>query len=211
MPLLPAQHASGGELVLTATNDAVLTAAPAFAALIATIIDKEIARFGAEAATRGALVTANRDPATGLGNRRAWVAALRVEMSRALRSGTPLTVLILDIDGLKAVNDTRGRAAGDEVITRTAAALGQARRVTDQVCRLGGDEFGVAAPETRPDQAALLAARLHDSLTAHQVRASLGWAVTSHTSGDPGLDPGIDALWHEADAAMYADKRRRRG
>jgi len=189
VPLPPAQHVPGGEFVLTATSSEVLAAAPMLAALIATIIDKEIARLGAEAATRGALVTANRDPATGLGNRRAWVAALRIEMSRALRSGTPLTVLILDIDGLKAVNDTHGHAAGDAVITRAAAALGHARRITDQVCRLGGDEFGVAAPETRPDQAALLAARLRDSLTAHQVRASLGWAVTSHTFADPGLDP----------------------
>lgn len=211
VPLPAAEHVPPGEFVLSATSSGVLAAAPAFAALIVTIIDKEIARLAAEATARGALLTANRDPATGLGNRRAWTAALRVEMSRALRSGTPLTVLILDIDGLKAVNDTHGHAAGDEVIARTAAALGQARRVTDQVCRLGGDEFGVAAPETRPDQAALLARRLRESLTAHQVRASLGWAVASHRLADAGLDAAIDALWHKADAAMYGDKRRRRG
>ncbi len=211
VPLPAAQHVPSGEFVLSATSSGVLAAAPAFAALIVTIIDKEIARLAAEAAARGALLTANRDPATGLGNRRAWVGALQVEMSRAKRSGTPLTVLILDIDGLKAVNDTHGHAAGDEVIARTAAALGQARRVTDQVCRLGGDEFGVAAPETRPDQAALLATRLRQSLTAHQVRASLGWAVASHGLVDAGLDAAIDALWHEADAALYGDKRRRRG
>jgi diguanylate cyclase (GGDEF)-like protein len=110
---------------------------------------------------------------------------------------------VLDLDGLKAVNDAHGHAAGDELIVRTAQALASARRATDEVCRLGGDEFGIVAPDTDAEQAALLAHRIRDSLRRHHVAVSLGFAVS-------GRESTVDQLWQQADAAMYEDKRSRR-
>jgi diguanylate cyclase (GGDEF)-like protein len=177
--------------------------ARALAVLLSAVMAGEMRQQLAESTARGALEIANRDPATGLGNRRAWLHTLRVEEVRAQRNGRPLTVLVLDIDGLKAVNDAHGHAAGDDLIVRTAAALSSARRATDEVCRLGGDEFGMTAPDTDAMQAQLLAARVQRCLQLSGVRVSLGWAVSAG-------EGTVEDLWQQADAAMYADKRSRR-
>jgi diguanylate cyclase (GGDEF)-like protein len=203
IPIPASAHAPAGLLIVAAPEAGCLVAAQALPALIAKVIDAEAARLAAEGVARGALEIANRDPSTGLGNRRAWAQALQVECARSARSGRPLTLLILDIDGLKAVNDEHGHAAGDRLIVRTAEALDQARRATDQVCRLGGDEFGIAAPDTDHVQAQLFADRLRLALQAGDVQISLGWAVSD-------ARPDAQALWQLADTAMYEDKRRRR-
>jgi diguanylate cyclase (GGDEF)-like protein len=190
------------QLMVVATDEATLAEARSLPVLLSQLLDAHLARMVAESTARGALEIANRDPATGLGNRRAWMQKLSVECARAVRTHRPLTVLILDIDGLKGINDVYGHAAGDRHITRTADALVRAARTTDQVCRLGGDEFGVAAPDTDAVQAQLLAARLRSCLVEEDLQVSIGWAVSEDSAR-------LDDLWQQADASMYDNKRSR--
>jgi diguanylate cyclase (GGDEF)-like protein len=171
--------------------------------LLTRLVATEIARQQAVSAARGALLIANRDPHTTLGNRRAWISALRIEAARGVRQKRPSAVVIVDLDGLKLVNDRWGHAAGDALIERAAHSLFSACRETDVLCRVGGDEFAMLAPDTGPEQVPALEARLRAVLDREGIAASLGTAV---------LRPGGDAhlAWHEADAAMYADKSARR-
>ena len=194
-------------LVVASRDEQAIDQARALLPLLAMIMDIEIERKDAEQAVQAAVRLANVDSATGLGNRRAWMNTLTVECARAARTGHPLTVIVLDLDGLKSVNDTQGHAAGDQLIALTAACLSKARRATDVICRLGGDEFGIAAPDTDTMQARQLAARIRATLHDGGVTASIGWAV-SKTSGKDG--PNVEELWRHADELMYQDKRTRR-
>jgi diguanylate cyclase (GGDEF)-like protein len=203
LPIPSSRHTPAGTLTIAAHHETALTEAQALPLLVARIIEGVAGRLLAESVAREALKSANRDPSTGLGNRRAWEQTLRVERARAERSGRPLTLLVLDVDGLKAVNDQHGHAAGDRLIARTATALLRVRRATDQVCRLGGDEFGIAAPDTDNAQAESFAARVRSCLEDEGVQVSLGWAVSE-------TDADAHDLWQQADAAMYQDKRSRR-
>jgi diguanylate cyclase (GGDEF)-like protein len=190
-------------LWVSAAHDRALDQARSWPVLVGLLLDAHLSRLSAERVAQGALEIANRDPATGLGNRRAWEQNLRTETVRAHRSQRPMTLLVIDIDGLKAVNDVRGHAAGDQLIFRAAEVLTALRRATDGVCRLGGDEFGITAPDTDEVQARFLAARVRKGLQEVGVRVSLGYAVST-------ADVHADDLWHQADVAMYQDKRARR-
>jgi diguanylate cyclase (GGDEF)-like protein len=155
--------------------------------------------------------TARTDLLTGLKNRRAFDEAGLAEIDRASRHGRPLTVAILDLDGLKQVNDTLGHKAGDEALVTVADVLRQRLRAIDVVARLGGDEFGVMLPET----GALEAATLFDDLLKQvptitrdrgcPVGLSLG-AVTFTT-----VPENIGDAIREADALLYEAKRAGKG
>jgi diguanylate cyclase (GGDEF)-like protein len=195
-------HVPEASLIVSANSEVGRSEVHAVPVMLSAYMEAEMSRLIAETTARGALEIANRDPATGLGNRRAWLHTLHVEAGRARRTNRPITIVILDIDGLKQVNDSYGHAAGDALIGRAADALSGARRATDVVCRLGGDEFGIAAPDTDPLAAEALAERVREGLLQRGVNVSLGWATSAHL--------GIDDLWQRADAAMYQDKRSRR-
>jgi len=149
----------------------------------------------------------SRDSLTTVASRHRW----EEELDRAqtlVDSGVPVTIALVDLDELKSVNDSRGHAAGDELLQAAATALGSALRgATDVVARVGGDEFGVLVP--RAADADGLADRLRAGLTAARtpaggpVRASVGAATAA--PGERVLD-----VVQRADAAMYAEKRRRR-
>jgi diguanylate cyclase (GGDEF)-like protein len=201
--VIPAtSHVPEATLWVSANSEIGRSEVHAVPVMLSAYMESEMSRLIAESTARGALEIANRDPATGLGNRRAWLQTLHVEAGRSRRTGRPITIVILDIDGLKQVNDAYGHAAGDSLIARAASALSNARRATDVVCRLGGDEFGVAAGDTDAAAAEVLASRLREGLLDQGVRVSLGWATSAHL--------GIDDLWQRADAAMYEEKRSRR-
>ena len=87
------------------------------------------------------------DPLTGLGNRRALTRDLEIETARVLRTGTPLTVVVVDVDGLKQLNDTEGHDAGDDALRRLGRALRTISRSTDRAYRHGGDEFALLLPD----------------------------------------------------------------
>lgn len=174
-----------------------------------------VAGLAATALRNGMLVDAIRhqathDALTGLPNRALVLDRLGALLSR--RDGPPVTVLFVDLDGFKDVNDTLGHGAGDRLLVTVGQRLRAAVRATDLVGRLGGDEFVVLSAGSDPGPAALadrvlrqLRVPLHlDEGPTLTVTASVGIAVgTPGTTGDDG-----DALLRQADMALYAAKAR---
>jgi diguanylate cyclase (GGDEF)-like protein len=149
------------------------------------------------------------DALTGLPNRRAFHTRLRDEWLRARRYGSPLSLLLVDVDGLKQINDERGHAAGDEVLQTAARAIGVTMRVTDFGARWGGDEFAIVAPNTSSQSAKHLAERLLGHLSA-EARARQAAVTTSVgvATVEPNRDPSatIERLLKAADTALYQAK-----
>jgi diguanylate cyclase (GGDEF)-like protein len=149
---------------------------------------------------------ARTDPLTGLLNRRAFQERLEEEWGRALRSGSQLSLLAIDLDGLKDLNDRAGHRGGDAALRSFALLLRLGSRITDVAARWGGDEFVVLAPQTGGDVGFDLAERIRAS-------AGLGSPVGLSVSiGVATMDPrhplaGPDALLSRGDAALYAAKR----
>jgi diguanylate cyclase (GGDEF)-like protein len=148
------------------------------------------------------------DPLTGLANRRAFEDRLREEWLRSRRYGTPLSLLMVDIDGLKRINDEQGHAAGDAVLRAAAAAIAATLRRTDFGARWGGDEFAILSPSTKVDAAERLGQRLIDQLRRQSplekmpVTASIG--VSTFDQDDAAAS--MERLWEFADAALYQAK-----
>jgi diguanylate cyclase (GGDEF)-like protein len=149
------------------------------------------------------------DALTGLRNRRVVDERLEEEMARARRYRSVLSVLLIDIDGLKDVNDRHGHRAGDLTIREAAAAIRSGSRATDLAARWGGDEFMVLAPNTALPEARQLGERIR--LLAAEGRAAPGGLTLSigvATCRD--TDAGGEAVVRRADAALYEAKRRGR-
>ena len=150
---------------------------------------------------------ARTDPITATPNRRAFVEAGELELERVRRNGRPLSLVYLDCDDFKAVNDRLGHAGGDAVLAAVGAALREAVRANDTVARLGGDEFGILLPELDGPGAAALAARLRlrlrESLAARGQGVTFSMGVVSFLA-PPGDVEEMIAL---ADGLMYQVKR----
>jgi diguanylate cyclase (GGDEF)-like protein len=142
---------------------------------------------------------ADLDPLTGVANRRHWHAVAEHELARARRAGAPLTVVLIDLDGFKAVNDARGHAAGDELLQELARCWQRELRRGDLLGRHGGDEFVLSLPGADAQAAASLVTRLRSS-------HPMTWSVGIATSG--GADD-VRTLLARADADLYAQKRAR--
>jgi len=112
-------------------------------------------------------------------------------------------VIVIDLDGLKRINDTEGHAKGDDFIRRAGNALRVAARREDVLARLGGDEFACLSVGCVPEHANAVLKRLSQSLQKASVPASLGYAMRD-------LAGSIGAAFQEADAAMYTHKRARK-
>lgn len=143
--------------------------------------------------------SAHRDQLTGLLNRAAFAALAQQHMGLAERAGHPLTLVLIDLDDFKAVNDRHGHAAGDELLVATTAAWGEALRRGDVLARHGGDEFVLLLPATDEAGAGRVLARMR---TVHEGGWSAGIAAWR---GDD-----LGAWLDRADGALYADKRSRR-
>ena len=145
------------------------------------------------------------DQLTGLYNRRSGEQRLSQEMSRAQRHGRPLTVLLMDLDGLKQVNDKHGHAAGDTLLKGFADRLQRAIRGSDLAVRLGGDEFMALLPECRAEEVRHVLARIEglefefndEKISLHFSR---GW--TDYKAGETPQE-----LLNRADQELYANKR----
>jgi len=152
---------------------------------------------------------ATTDSLTGLANRRAFQARVRDERRRARRYPSPLSLLLIDINGLKRINDERGHAAGDVALRTAAQAIRRSMRVTDFGARWGGDEFAIVAPNTERGAAHRLAHRLVGELAQHARRRNLDVTVSI---GVATLEPGrkasatVQSLLSAADAALYRAK-----
>jgi diguanylate cyclase (GGDEF)-like protein len=146
---------------------------------------------------------ATADPLTGLANRRAWDERLDEEMERSLRTGTALTVVLVDLDGFKDVNDRDGHAAGDHLLQTLASAWQtQVRDGGDFLARIGGDEFAVLAPGTDQVGIRRLIKRFEE-VTPPGVSFSAGEATWDQAERAPDL-------LRRADLAMYETKKLKR-
>jgi len=149
---------------------------------------------------------ARTDRLTGLENRRALEEDHRREAARAARTGEPLSLVLIDLNRFKEINDLYGHAAGDAALAGVALNMRRVLRGTDVAARIGGDEFALLLPNTDrasatavAERLAELAARRHDD--AVPVGLSFGVAVS-----EEGVE-NLDALTRLADRALYADKR----
>jgi diguanylate cyclase (GGDEF)-like protein len=169
--------------------------------LLAVLLVQELERQELQRRFELAELDALTDPLTGVGNRRAWDRLLEAEEARCQRYGSVASLVAIDLDELKRVNDRDGHAAGDRLLLRTAQVIDSTRRAADVVARLGGDEFGVLAVECDEPAAKVLADRLRGALEAAGIRASVGHATRQPTGT-------LAKAWSAADAEMYAHKRR---
>ena len=155
------------------------------------------------------------DPLTGLPNRILFGDRLRHALERGHRERTPTCVLIVDLDGFKAVNDEYGHPMGDAVLVAFAERLTSVLRASDTAARLGGDEFSIVCENTEPPEAEVLAGRLRTTVTepldidGTQIRLGMSIGIGI---AEPGADPdeACERVVRSADDAMYADKARRR-
>jgi len=152
---------------------------------------------------------ANRDPLTGLYNRRYMDAILARELSRCAREGQPLSVIMMDIDHFKKINDTHGHLAGDAVLVNLAALLESQARASDVVCRFGGEEFLLLLPNMAHDNALARAERWRvefgqtsTQAGGRQVRATLSIGIASF----PQHADAPSELIRYADMALYQAK-----
>jgi diguanylate cyclase (GGDEF)-like protein len=146
------------------------------------------------------------DPLTGLSNYRTLINVMESELQRSRRTGRPFSVLLLDLDGLKAINDQHGHLVGSRAICRLASVLRVHSRAMDTAARYGGDEFAVVLPEAGEEAASSVSRRICDRLKKDgeypNISVSVGAAVF------PRDGETIDALFSAADRALYGMKGR---
>ena len=154
------------------------------------------------------------DPLTGVYNRRTFLELAERELSRCGRTGAALSVIMLDIDHFKRVNDSFGHIAGDETLRRFVALVQGCLRRADLVVRLGGEEFSVLLPEVQLGEASALAERIRAAVAGSPlvigssiipITVSAGVAALHHADGN-----NIDHLLHRADSALYQAKNQGR-
>lgn len=176
----------------------------AFAANLAAIAIEN--RYAQEELERRAYT----DYLTGLANRRHFLEQAESELARTLRYGRELSILMLDVDRFKKVNDTHGHKVGDIVLQRLSAVCRATLRDVDIVGRIGGEEFAVLLPETGREQAMDAAERLRAAIAAAQVTLSGGLPL--HFTASIGVatlsekDANVDMLLNQADQALYRAK-----
>ena len=146
-----------------------------------------------------------RDPLTGIGNRLAFERRLAHEWKRARRYERTLGVLLLDVDGLKHMNDTEGHGAGDALLRSVADRIATDIREPDLAARLAGDEFVVLCPETPLEGMQQFGAKLEERLEDGGISASIGCAEIREG------DASADDMVARADEAMYRVKESRGG
>jgi diguanylate cyclase len=152
---------------------------------------------------------ANRDPLTGLYNRRYLTTTMERELQRCQREGQPLSLLLIDLDHFKRINDTYGHTAGDETLRALAQLLNEEARASDVVCRYGGEEFLLLLPGMPQDTALQRAehcrTRLQDMVLRFgefEIRSTLSIGVATY----PGHGQSARELIHAADHALYRAK-----
>ena len=196
----------GGEIWTLLSTNPILDAQGCYAGALAMIIDISDRKHMEETLRQ----LATHDALTGLFNRRYFFTLAERELERSQRYGHPLALLMLDLDHFKAVNDSRGHQAGDQVLRAVAGIIQTSLRQIDVVGRYGGEEFVVLLPETARMTALAVAKRLCTAVAAQSVELhgeclpitiSIGVAVGF---GDAALN--LEELLERADRALYAAK-----
>ncbi len=154
------------------------------------------------------------DDLTGVYNRRGFVSLGEQALRQARRSATACLLLFLDMNDFKSINDTHGHLAGDRALVELAALLREGFRESDLVARLGGDEFVVLAVGAGPTTLALHRARLESSIAERNAAPESQFSISVAMGAalfDPAAPVSLEQLMKQADAALYAHKRERRG
>ena len=152
---------------------------------------------------------ATTDPLTGLSNRRAFLEALQQEFERYQRYKRPFSVMVIDADRFKAINDTYGHDAGDRVLRALAQALSQDVRRADRVGRLGGEEFAVVLPEMPVSHALIAAQRLLAMVRGTKIDvegAEIACTISIGVTECRQDDDSVGAILKRADLAVYRAK-----
>jgi diguanylate cyclase (GGDEF)-like protein len=144
---------------------------------------------------------AARDKLTGLYNRRLFEEQFDAAVARSQRNGEELSLLVVDLDGLKRINDLGGHPAGDEALRALAEALVESSRAGDIACRLGGDEFAIILPGANPDHAIRVAERAQEALTLRGPYSFSGGVARAAINLGSSYD-----LYRSADIAAYRAK-----
>jgi diguanylate cyclase (GGDEF)-like protein len=170
---------------------------------------EEALRFANEQLAQLAL----QDPLTGLANRRKFAERFEYDMARAVRAGTPLSLLMVDIDHFKETNDRHGHLAGDACLTAIAGLLTRSVRSVDLVARFGGEEFVILLPDMGAEASLLAAERMRALVEAEPIRAAgceepIALTVCIGAATAPGsVSLSLDELLGRADDAAYRAKR----
>jgi diguanylate cyclase (GGDEF)-like protein len=188
---------------------------PAVKAALATLaieiddLRAEVRRLKARLAE--AETEADTDPLTGVNNRRAFIRELKRIAAFAQRNGAPVSLVYVDVDDLRAVNERFGHAVGDAALQQVAARIRSQLRETDIVGRMGGDEFAVLLAPADAAVASARAEALARAITAEPIQAGAWLAPVRVSWGVRQLDPGLDAESQiaDADTAMMAMQRSR--
>ena len=154
---------------------------------------------------------ARTDGLTGLYNRSYFKELAAREFSAAARYQRALSILMIDVDNFKSINDTLGHAAGDQVLALIAQTAGRHIRAADVLARFGGDEFILLLPETNSRQARTVADRIRAGIAATPVQAGMASLAVTLSIGIAGLRPGpavdsMEELIQRADQALYRAK-----
>lgn len=163
-----------------------------------------------EAAKVDAEELARTDALTGLLNRRAVNELASALFEGAVRARSPLSVIILNVDHFKAINDSHGHPVGDAVIAAVAATMKKVKRAADIAGRIGGEEFILVLPHTRGDEAVTFAERLRKAIPGSAPRVegrALNLTCSLGTAEVDAVDTSLMALVQRADAALYAAKK----
>ena len=148
------------------------------------------------------------DPLTGLANYRRLISVLEAELDRSRRTRRPFSVALLDMDGLKAINDQFGHLVGSRALVRLGKIIRSHSRAIDTAARYGGDEFALVLPEAGPEIAARVVARIRERLAAETEQPAL--SVSAGVSAFPGDGDTAEKLLGAADRALYGMKNRGR-
>lgn len=170
------------------------------ARMLSTILSLELQSLDQRRSYERAKMESESDELTGLLNRRGWDRSLHEEEILCAQYGFSASVMVIDLDNLKVVNDTQGHKAGDDLIRNAAEVIEQTCRSDDVVARTGGDEFAVLTKGISPEGLRAFARRIRIALMVAGVSASVGTSTRT-------LAKSLTDAWTEADEAMYVSKR----
>lgn len=170
------------------------------ASMLSTILALELHSFDQRRSYERAKRESESDELTSLLNRRGWDRALLDEEALCAQFGLSASVIVIDLDRLKEINDSQGHRAGDQVIRRAAQIIEQTSRSDDVVARTGGDEFAILSKGISPQDLSSFTRRIRIALMVAGVSASVGTSTRT-------LQKTLTDAWTEADAAMYVSKR----
>jgi diguanylate cyclase (GGDEF)-like protein len=193
-----ADDRSTAQIVQWAITSSALVVAGALIGVLKEHVDRLIARLADAART---------DPLTSLLNRRGFHELFDTELERSRRNGNPLSVIVGDLDGFKAVNDRFGHHAGDSALEKVGQALKRAKRRIDTAARIGGEEFAIVVPETDANATYVLAERVRNEVRDAFQDDRMELTISLGVSTFPDHGGSAEGLMHAADQALYAAKK----